>query len=503
MASWMLSFLRQRNGRVSVKRHEFCHTTSRNLSSSSKPLRYVSVAASSAPKILQGESMNAEINAAAVPKFEDAEGLYSGLTTKELITSFFNLHLISYEPIADMGMKALRSPLMEYAPYRVPLLQAVKRTVFSHFCAGESVAEAFSTLNRLQTLGLKGILNYGMEDATDNAACDANLNQFLTTVDSTALLPPGSVSFACVKITAICPLALLERISYLLRWQHRHPNVTLPWKVETLPILAPSSPTHHTSSAPEPLSPAEETDLNLAEQRLFQLCRACEAVSLPLLVDAEYVSVQPAIDYFTYKAFSEFNRHREPLVYGTLQAYLKDSLPRLMEASESAQKQGISMALKLVRGAYITRENAQADSLGAPSPVHSLITDTHRCYNRCASLLLEKVAKGEASLLLATHNLESVKLATAKAEELGIARKGEGRLQFGQVHGMADSLSLALVKAGFEVSKYLPFGPVEKVIPYLLRRAEENRGMLSTSSRDIESIRTELKRRIRNLQFGL
>jgi len=423
------------------------------------------------------------------------------LTTKELIASLFNLHIISSERIADLGMKALILPLMNYAPYRVPILQAVKRTGFSHFCAGESVAEASVTLKRMQTLGLKGILNYSLEDAADNAACDANLKQFLSTVDSTLLLPPGSVSFACVKITAICPLAFLERISHLLRWQHRHPDFTLPWKAETLPILAPSSPTHHTFSEPEPLSTAEKNDLDLAEQRLFQLCRACEAVSIPLLVDAEYVAVQPAIDYFTYRAFSEFNRLRKPLVYGTLQAYLKDSLPRLIEASEAAKKQGISMALKLVRGAYITRENAEANSLGAPSPVHSLITETHRCYNTCASLLLEKVSTGEASLLLATHNFQSAKLVAAKAEELGIVRKGEGGLQFAQLKGMGDSLSLGLAKAGFEVSKYLPFGPVEKVMPYLIRRAEENRGMLATAFLDIERIRTELKRRIRNLQF--
>ena len=106
----------------------------------------------------------------------------------------FDLNLTACEPTVNLGMKALRLPLMEYAPYRLPLLQAVKRTTFSHFCAGETVAEASITLNRMQTLGLKGILNYGMEDATDNTACDANFRQFLTTIDSTALLPPGSVS---------------------------------------------------------------------------------------------------------------------------------------------------------------------------------------------------------------------------------------------------------------------------------------------------------------------
>ena len=218
------------------------------------------------------------------------------------------------------------------------------------------------------------------------------------------------VSFACVKMTAICPLALLERISHLLRWQHRHPAFGLPWKAEALPVLAPSSPTYHTYSAPNPLSPAEENNLISTEQRLLQLCQACEVVSLTLLVDADYISVQPVIDYFIYITFSKLNRCRKPLVYMMIQAYLKDSLSRLFEASEEAKKQGISIALKLLCGAYITREIVEAQSLGSPSFVHSLIIETHNCYNSCTSLMLEKVSTSEASLLLDTHNFDSGKI---------------------------------------------------------------------------------------------
>eukprot|EP00252_Welwitschia_mirabilis_P003623 TRINITY_DN1368_c0_g1_i2.p1 TRINITY_DN1368_c0_g1~~TRINITY_DN1368_c0_g1_i2.p1 ORF type:complete len:316 (+),score=32.31 TRINITY_DN1368_c0_g1_i2:597-1544(+) len=296
---------------------------------------------------------------------------------------------------------------MKYSVSRRPLLYAVKKTAFSHFCAGETVAEASTTLNRMWSVGLKCILDYSLEDATDNKDCDANLHGFLKSVDTILQLPPGSVSFACVKITALCPLDLLERISHLLRWQHRHPSFKLPWKADCIPMLAPSSLTHHTQSEPEPLSREEERSLARAEQRLFDLCRACEAVQLPLLVDAEYTSVQPGIDYLTYRAFSEFNKGNKPLVYGTLQAYLKDSLPRLTVAADEAKRQGISLALKLVRGAYITRETAEAAALGALSPVNSCISETHSSYNACASFLLQRIAKGEASLLLATHNFES------------------------------------------------------------------------------------------------
>eukprot|EP01018_Ginkgo_biloba_P034593 Gb_14263 [translate_table: standard] len=470
----------------------------RHLTSSSTPLNsggQTSVASSPQIHSVEAEEGIHRIRTPDILHIEDGELLYSGLTTKELLTALFNLQLVACEPVVDLSIKLLKSPLMKYAVCRVPLLEVIKRTSYSHFCAGENVAEASLTLQRMWELGLKGILDYSLEDATDNDSCDNNLKEFLKTVDATLLLPPGSVSFACVKITALCPLHLLERASDLLRWQHSHPDFSLPWKQDTLPTLASTSPTYHTPCPPHPLSESEEKDLRLAEERLDKLCRACEENNLPLLIDAEYTSVQPAIDYFIYSAFLKFNRFSKPLVYGTIQAYLKDALPRLSVASEEARKRGISIGLKVVRGAYITRESALAASLAAPSPIHSSIQDTHHCYNACASFMLHKAAMGEGSVVLATHNLDSGEVAAAKADELGI-KKGNDRLQFAQLKGMADSLSLALVQAGFEVSKYLPFGGVGHVMPYLIRRAEENRGLLSTTLPDRQRIRKELRRRL-------
>ncbi|GLJ42502.1 hypothetical protein SUGI_0880940 [Cryptomeria japonica] len=435
-------------------------------------------------------------------QIENGEALYSAMSSRELLSTLFNLYLVAYEPLVDLSIKVLRLPLMKHAAFRIPVLQAVKQTAYSHFCAGENVAEASATLQRMWELGLKGILDYSLEDATDNDSCDQNLQGFLNTVQTTLRLPAGSVSFACVKITALCPLPLLERVSDLLRWRHLHPDqISLPWMQDTLPILAPSSPTYHTFTAPEPLTATEEKHLKLAEERLRTLCKSCEENSLPLLIDAEYTSVQPAIDYFTFSASLEFNKSAKPVVYGTVQAYLQDALPRLQLASDEATRRGIQIGLKLVRGAYISRESALAASLGAPSPIHSSIQDTHNCYDACASLMMEKAAMAEASVVLATHNFQSGKAAAAKAEELNI-RKGNDRVQFAQLKGMADSLSLGLVQAGFQVSKYLPFGPVDHVMPYLIRRAEENRGLLSTTTADRQRISKELSRRLQAVIVG-
>lgn len=426
---------------------------------------------------------------------EDGQVLYSGMKASELLSTLINLQLVAYEPLVDLSIKVLKSPLMKLSLYKQPLLAIVKRTAYSHFCAGEDVSEASKTLQRMWELGLKSILDYSLEDAMDNSSCDSNLKGFLQTIERTKHLPTGSVSYSCVKMTALCPLPLLERISSLLRWQHIHAEFSLPWKEDVLPLLVGESPIYHVRAPPEPLTEREQHDLHLVKDRLWRLCRACEEASLPLLIDAEYTSVQPAIDYYTYNAALEFNRQESPLVYGTIQAYLKDSLPRLSAASNEAAKRRVSFGVKLVRGAYITRESAHAAFLGVESPIHSCIEKTHECYNTCAAFMMERVMSAEGAVVLATHNFDSGRAAAVKAESLGLL-KGNPHLQFAQLKGMADGLSLSLVHAGFQVSKYLPFGPVEHVMPYLIRRAEENRGLLGNTLVDRSRIRQELRRRL-------
>ncbi|KAK1256848.1 hypothetical protein QJS04_geneDACA024231 [Acorus gramineus] len=433
--------------------------------------------------------------------FESGDTPFTSLRTTHLLKSLLHLHLVTFDPLVDVGIRVMRSGLMDNPLTRKPLLAAIKATVYDHFCAGEDLREANRTLQGLWEDGLRGILDYGLEDAADNDGCDRNLKEFLKTVEATSSLPPSSVSFACVKVTAICPIGLLERVSDLLRWERKEPSFQLPWKLHSLPVLLDSSPLYHTLSKPELLTETEESDLKLAHDRLSKLCETCVGAGLPLLVDAEYTSVQPAIDYLVYTAAMEFNREDEPFVYGTVQAYLRDAKQRMVSATEAAEREGISLGFKLVRGAYISRETALASSLGVASPIHGSIRETHECYDECASFMLERVARGRGSVVLATHNVDSGRVAAARAEEFGIG-KGNPRLQFAQLKGMADALSLGLRNAGFMVSKYLPFGPVEQVMPYLLRRAEENRGLLSSSALDRQLIRRELIRRLKQGMSG-
>lgn len=231
------------------------------------------------------------------------------------------------------------------------------------------------------------------------------LNRCLLVLTLSAIIL--QVSTSCVKISAICPIQLLERVSNLLRWQHVHKEFKLPWKQEVIPFLAEESPTYHVTSPPDPLTRGEESDLTLAHERLSKLCKACEQEGLPLLIDAEYSSVQPAIDYIIHAAAAEFNKGARPLIYGTIQAYLKDSFSRLSLAVKGSHDRGLSYGVKLVRGAYISRENEMASSLRVPSPIHSSVEETHRCYDSCAAFMLEQAANGDGAVVLATHNMDS------------------------------------------------------------------------------------------------
>ncbi|KAF5958462.1 hypothetical protein HYC85_005687 [Camellia sinensis] len=472
------------------------HRVFQSLRSFTRPLASTSASATSAAVSPLNLTQNPNPTA-TVLNFDDVKELFSSVKTTKLLRSSINLHAAAIEPMVDLGMWAMNSKMMNMVVLREVMLGVVRRTFFEHFCAGETPAEAGKKAVELWESGsLRGMLNYALEYANDNESCDRNFECFLQTVEATKSLPRSSVSFVIVKVTAICPLALLQRVSDLLRWEYMNQSFQLPWKLKTLPIFSDSSPFYHTPRKPNPLTPEEEQDLQLAHQRFQKICQNCSNASVPLVIDAEDTSVQPAIDYFTYSAAIEHNRDDDPIVFGTIQAYRKDAKERLLRAANAAEKMGVPMGIKLVRGAYMGSERELAASLGVESPIHNTIDQTHDCFNDCSSYLIEKAADGSAAVVLATHNIESGNMAAAKARELQIGKENQ-RLQFAQLYGMSDSLSFGLRNAGFQVSKYMPFGPVELIIPYLLRRAEENRGLLSASALDRQLLRKELKRRLK------
>ncbi|XP_022008101.1 proline dehydrogenase 2, mitochondrial-like [Helianthus annuus] len=207
------------------------------------------------------------------------------------------------------------------------------------------------------------------------------------------------------------PVSLLKRVSGLLRWEYKNPSsYPLQWKRKTLPIFAECSAFYHTLQKPSPLTTTEEHDLELVHKRLTTICDKALESNVPVVIDAEDTSIQPGIDCFTYWATVKYNKGTKPLVYGTVQAYLKDAGQRLFETKKAADKMGLPIGFKLVRGAYMSSERKLAHSLGVESPIHNSINDTHHCFNECASYMLDEVSSGPGGLILATHNLKSGKV---------------------------------------------------------------------------------------------
>jgi proline dehydrogenase len=240
-----------------------------------------------------------------------------------------------------------------------------------------------------------------------------------------------------------------------------------------------------------PLSKDESVTFEKAKKRVQQICKAAHDAGVSIHIDAEESWIQPAIDDITLEMMALFNKEK-PIVFNTLQMYLKDRLGFLKHALEHAKEHEYICAVKLVRGAYMEKERRRAAVKAYPSPIHETLEDTHRSYNMGLKFCIENI--DHLYLCNATHNQESC----AYLAELMEAHKlpsDHPHVSSAQLYGMSDNLSYNLAKAGYQVEKYLPYGPVKEVIPYLIRRTKENSSVGGQMSRELSLIKKELKRR--------
>jgi len=247
----------------------------------------------------------------------------------------------------------------------------------------------------------------------------------------------------------------------------------------------------HVNEAVKNLSSEDQELLGRVLERLDRLCSQAEKQEMPLLVDAEQTWLQPAIDGLVLNLSRKHNKEL-PIVYNTFQMYLKDSTARLDEYIELADAEGHVPCAKLVRGAYMQSEGERAKMDGKPFPVHDTIEDTHECYDNAVAVMIKRLDR--AGVLVASHNQTTVEKAVEQLLEAGHP-SDHPNLHFGQLYGMADHLSFALGSNKFNICKYVPFGPIREVIPYLVRRLEENASILGGTPYERSLLWKELKRR--------
>jgi len=429
----------------------------------------------------------------------DAKTLFHSKTTAELYFSLLIFKLCSLDWVISLAPKLIS--WAESSGMEQILYWCVKQTFYKQFCAGETLEEAQRTIQKLNKEGVFTILDYSTEEAINAAAWDSNMRNVLKLLtQAQEHLPP--VKFVPLKVTSLMPPHLLERLTELLRYQSEHPSeggaLNREWnpKPSSAPVKS-FPPGYDPNKSPAPLSPEELKLLNDALTRLSTICEAAQKAKIRLLIDAEQTFRQPAIDYLALYLSRKFNK-TEPLVFNTYQMYLKNTKNVLQDHLATAFQEDFFLACKVVRGAYLITETDRANKLGYDNLIYPTKMNTDDSYDKAVSTILEKMARQKVAVVVATHNVESVMLACQKARELKIP-SNHSNLYFGQLKGMSDQLTYGLAYTKFNACKLLPYGPVSNVIPYLVRRLQENRDIMGGTQVERQLMWSELKRR----NFGL
>ncbi|XP_074074956.1 hydroxyproline dehydrogenase isoform X1 [Macrotis lagotis] len=421
--------------------------------------------------------------------------------TGELIRALLVLRTCAWPPLVTYGLTLLSwSQRLLGSRLSKALLRA---SVYGQFVAGETTAEVQDSVQRLQGLGLRPLLAVPTEEepGTDRggeAWYEANLDAMLHCVDLSCG-PPGSLppqpALMQLKVTALTSAQLCKELTLQLRETGTAAKELSPERF----AAAMESDTDLWISS---LSSKQNQHLRASLSRFHRIAQYARNQGVRLLVDAEYTSLNLALTLFVsslavrWNCREEADGDRAPWVWNTYQAYLKDTYERLDQAAEAAEQKGLGFGVKLVRGAYLETERALAQKSGTADPTQPNYEATSRSYSRCLELMLGHVSRrgSQCQLMVASHNEESVRQAVKRMSDLGIAP--DGAVCFGQLLGMCDHVSLALGQAGYAIYKSIPYGSLEEVIPYLLRRAQENRSVLQGARREQGLLGQELLRRL-------
>ncbi len=337
---------------------------------------------------------------------------------------------------------------------KIPLGWLIRPTIFSHFCGGENIDESIEVIDKLAKFNVKSILDYSVEAKEDEEDINEVLKETLKTIEVASDNP--NIPFAVFKPTAFASKALLTK-----------------------------------ASAGSTLLPSEQEELEKFRERIHTLCLAASQKNIPILIDAEESFYQEIIDKVAAEMMALFNR-KKAIVYNTLQMYRHDRTDFLVRCLDEAKRGGYFPGIKLVRGAYLERERLRAKKMGYPSPVHPDKESTDRAYDNALTFCIENIDR--ISVFNGTHNEESCLHMIGEMKKHSIANDDQ-RAFYSQLYGMSDHISFNLSRLGYNVAKYLPYGPVTQVLPYLIRRAEENKAVAGQTGRELTLLKTEMKRR--------
>jgi proline dehydrogenase len=383
--------------------------------------------------------------------FNNTEVAFSSKSNYDLNKAYVLFKTIASPWIVKMGEKLLNIALMLH----IPINWAVKPTIYSHFVGGESIESSNKAIRKLEEHNIKAILDYSVEGKEEPEDIQLAFEETLRAIKNAG--KDANIPFCVFKPTAMGRSIVLEKASI------KDPNMT----------------------------EKEKKEEQQFRDRIHELCKTAYESDVPILIDAEHSWFQGIIDEATNKEMAEFNK-KKPIVFNTFQMYRHDRLAFLKESYQMAIDGGYFLGAKFVRGAYMEMERERAEKKGYEDPIQPTKEATDDDYNAALKFCIDNIEK--IKVFNGTHNEYSTQYMIDMMEEKGIA-KDDDRCWFSQLYGMSDHISFNIGKAGYNVAKYLPYGPVKHVMPYLLRRAEENTSAQGQSGRELSLIMAEKKRR--------
>lgn len=336
----------------------------------------------------------------------------------------------------------------------LPIKPLIKNTIFKQFCGGETINESKIVVDKLYSINVKSILDYSVEGASTEENFNNTLNETLRIIQAAYNNP--SIPYTCIKLTGFVDTKLLEKVS-----------------------------------SNKELSSLEQQEWRNLKNRLTTLFDAAKKYNVPVFIDAEESWIQPAIDKIAEEFMVSYNLNKH-VVLTTLQMYRNDRLPYLNQLIKFARFHQIKLGIKLVRGAYLEKENERAKIMNYPSPINATKAITDSEFDAAIKLCLDNI--DIIMLCAGTHNEISTLLLLEEMKKRNLANN-HANIFFSQLYGMSDNISMNLGAHKYNVTKYVPYGPVKSVIPYLIRRAQENSGIAGQMSRELKMILQEESRR--------
>ena len=353
----------------------------------------------------------------------------------------------------------------------LPIKGIIRKTIFAQFVGGETLAETAVVASTLGAYNVEVILDYGVEGGDDGEkGFDHSTDEFIRVIDYAATQP--NIPFMSIKVTGFARFALLEKLVAVM---HTAEGTLMKRFLEAV----------------EGLSIQEKEEWYRVRHRMMRICETAADKKIGVLVDAEETWIQDPVDALTVLMMDSFNKQRI-VVYNTIQLYRHDRLKFLQDSYDAAIERKFILGAKIVRGAYMEKERKRAVEKNYPSPIQPDKDSTDKDYDAAIEFCIRHI--DNIALIVASHNENSNLLATQLLQEKGLSLH-HPHIHFSQLYGMSDNITFNLAKAGCSVSKYLPFGPISDVIPYLMRRAQENTSVKGQTGRELGLIKKELHRR--------